>query len=52
MAGDLRAEMTGYLTMTEVDTLARRIDYLEMYPVYPMPPTRAVAHSVAAAVAR
>ncbi len=38
MAGELRAEMSGYLTITEVDTLAKRIDYLEMYPVYPMPP--------------
>ncbi len=38
MAGDLRAEMSEYLTKTEVDTLARRIDHLELYPVYPMPP--------------
>lgn len=38
MAGDLRAEMAEYLTVTEVDALAKRIDYLEMYPVYPMPP--------------
>jgi uncharacterized repeat protein (TIGR03843 family) len=38
MAGDLRSEMNEYLTISEVDTLARRIDYLEMYPVYPMPP--------------
>ncbi len=38
MAGNLRAEMGEYLTITEVDTLAKRIDYLEMDPVYPMPP--------------
>jgi len=38
MSGDLRTEMSEYLTVTEVDTLARRIDQLETYPVYPMPP--------------
>lgn len=38
MSGDLREEMGDFLTTVEVDTLARRIDYLQMYPVYPMPP--------------
>ena len=38
MSGELREEMGDLLTTTEVDTLARRIDYLQMYPVYPMPP--------------
>lgn len=38
MAGDLREDMHGYLTIHEVDELARRIDYLQMYPIYPMPP--------------
>ncbi|MET3806122.1 putative repeat protein (TIGR03843 family) [Nakamurella sp. UYEF19] len=38
MAGDLRLEMDEYLTVTEIDTLARRIDYLQMSPLYPMPP--------------
>ena len=38
MTGELRIEMGGYLTTVEVDTLARRIDYLQMDPVYPMPP--------------
>jgi len=38
MAGELRAELAGYLTRREVDILARRIDHLVMHPVYPMPP--------------
>lgn len=38
MSGELRAEMETFLTIAEVDTLARRIDYLQMDPVYPMPP--------------
>ncbi len=38
MTGALRTELDEYLTINEIDTLARRIDYLEMYPVYPMPP--------------
>ena len=38
MSGDLREEMGDFLTTVEVDTLAKRIDYLQMYPVYPMPP--------------
>lgn len=38
MSGELREEMGDFLTIVEVDTLAKRIDYLQMYPVYPMPP--------------
>jgi uncharacterized repeat protein (TIGR03843 family) len=38
MTGDLREDMHGYLTISEVDELAKRIDYLEMYPIFPMPP--------------
>ncbi len=38
MSGELRVEMGEFLTVTEVDTLARRIDHLEMHPVYPTPP--------------
>ncbi len=38
MSGELREEMGDFLTTVEVDTLAKRIDYLQMYPVYPMPP--------------
>jgi len=38
MAGDLRADMHEYMTVTEVDTLAKRIDSLQMHPSYPMPP--------------
>ncbi len=38
MCGDLRIEMADYLTTAEIDMLALRIDYLQMEPVYPMPP--------------
>lgn len=38
MSGELREEMADFLTTTEVDMLALRIDYLLMDPVYPMPP--------------
>lgn len=38
MTGDLREDMQDYLTVSEVDQLAKRIDYLEMYPIFPMPP--------------
>jgi uncharacterized repeat protein (TIGR03843 family) len=38
MSGELREEMGDFLTTSEVDMLALRIDYLQMDPVYPMPP--------------
>ncbi|WP_231988200.1 SCO1664 family protein [Nakamurella panacisegetis] len=38
MSADLRTEMHDYMTIGEVDALAKRIDLLEMYPIYPMPP--------------
>jgi uncharacterized repeat protein (TIGR03843 family) len=38
MSGELRAEMGEHLTVREVDALAKRIDHLQMHPVYPDPP--------------